>query len=82
VNNVIVSFNRGLSDLEKLEVKEKLNRENLNPYFLEDETGKTVLVTENKFPSLWLDEKLVEKIIDIDTPFQLVSRSFRSGNSH
>ena len=77
VNNVIVSFNRGLSDLEKLEVKEKLNRENLNPYFLEDETGKTILVTENKFPSLWLDEKLVEKIIDIDTPFQLVSRSFR-----
>ncbi|MBP9015907.1 MAG: hypothetical protein KBH15_05330 [Candidatus Atribacteria bacterium] len=55
VNNVIVSFNRGLSDLEKLEVKEKLNRGNLSPYFLEDETGKTVLVTENKFPSLWLD---------------------------
>ena len=74
---MIVSFNRKLSDLEKSELKEKLGKENLNPYFLEEETGKTVLVTENNFSSSQLDEKAVERTIKMDTPFQLAHRSFR-----
>ena len=74
---MIVSFNRKLSDLEKSELKEKLGKENLNPYFLEEETGKTVLVTENNFSSSQLDEKVVERTIKMDTPFQLAHRSFR-----
>lgn len=74
---MIVSFNRKLSDLEKSELKEKLGKENLNPYFLEEETGKTVLVTENNFSSSQLDEKVVERTIKMDAPFQLAHRSFR-----
>jgi len=74
---LIVIFNRKLNDLEKSELREKLEKENLNPYFLEEETGKTVLITENKFPTSLLDEKVIERTMEIDTPFQLVHRSFR-----
>ena len=74
---MIVTFNQKLSDLEKLELGEKLKGEGLNPYFLEEETGETILVTENNFPLSWLDEKLVDKAIEVDTPFQLAHRVFR-----
>jgi len=74
---VIVIGNRVLDEKEKRELQENLRHRGFVVHFVDFDGKKTVVVSERAFPaSEVLPASFVERVIDLETSFQLAHRAF------
>ncbi len=66
-----------LGDREKEELKEELQKKGFGVHFVDIGETKTAVVSERSFPfSEFIPATLVDRVIDLETSFQLVHRLF------
>ncbi|MCS7242675.1 MAG: 3-deoxy-7-phosphoheptulonate synthase [Candidatus Caldatribacterium sp.] len=75
---MIVLCARSLTDLEKRELAEELKSRGYFVHFVDFDEGKTAVVSERSFPVPEVFPlSLVERVVDLETSFQLAHRNFR-----
>jgi len=79
---LIIILARVLEEKEKDDLQEGLKKKGIRLHFLEVGKEKTIAVTEKSFPvQEWIPSHWLERIVEVDTPFQLANRAFTSSRT-